>query len=280
MNELDRSRIWGPVGFAASKKENREYILEWRGIMYDRKQDGDNLRKLFSARSITGTPVHFLDERCIIVHSSLVKKFKLTFDENGSSDFYGYDFSLSAKPHFIGYYQPQLLYDVGFYSLDNADVIYRQIELAKRYGLEGFCFYYYLFSGDRLLEKPLFNYLKNTELDFPFCLCWANESWSRLWDAGNKEVIKEQNFSDEDNEIFFHDILPFFKDEQYIKINNKPVLLLYRSSLFPKERILNFVFDMRRMCKEYGFDGIYFMKVNSHNDIKSRKYRESKYLCW
>ena len=110
--------------------------------------------------------------------------------------------------------------------------MYRQIELAKMYGIYGFCFHYYWFSGGkRLLETPLFNYLNNKELDLPFALCWANETWAKQWDGGNKEIMMEQKFSCEDCDKFFYDILPFIKDNRYIKINNKPLLCIYNLSL-------------------------------------------------
>jgi len=111
-----------------------------------------------------------------------------------------------AVPHFIGHYQPHIPYDVGFYDLARPEPMRRQIELARKYGVYGFCFHYYWFSGRRVLEKPLMNWLENKDLDFPFCLCWANENWSKLWDGGNREILIRQTCDECDDELF----LPIF----------------------------------------------------------------------
>lgn len=162
-----------------------------------------------------------------------------------------------ALPVYDGHTQPHIPIDVGFYDLAHDDVMYRQIELAKMYGIYGFCFHYYWFSGKRLLEKPIFNYLNNKDLNLPFCLCWANENWSKLWDGGNKEVIMSQHLEENDSEKFFYDILPFLKDERYIRINNKPLIVIYRLGLFEKEKVQNFIETIRTLAKKEGFDGVH-----------------------
>lgn len=173
------------------------------------------------------------------------------------------------QPQFIGHYQPHLPIDVGFYDLTTDKVMYRQVELAKMYGIYGFCFHYYWFSGGkRLLETPLFNYLNNKELDFPFALCWANETWAKQWDGGNKEVMMEQKFSYEDCDKFFFDILPFLKDKRYIKINNKLLFIIYNPCLFKEEETRYFVKRMRELAKENGLGELYIMgaKVFGNED--------------
>ncbi len=139
-----------------------------------------------------------------------------------------------AVPQIKGQYQPQLPDELGFYDLSHNDIFYKQIELAKKYGVYGFCFHYYWFSGRRLLEKPIFNYLNDKDLDFPFMLCWANEPWSRAWDGSENEVIMPQTFDEKDYLKFIEDIMPFFKDERYIKVNNCPKLVIYRPQYFSK----------------------------------------------
>lgn len=139
-----------------------------------------------------------------------------------------------AKPLFKGHYQPQLPTDLGFYDLRLAEARMAQIELAKEYGIYGFCYYHYWFNGKRLLHEPLDRMLANPKEDFPFMLCWANENWTRRWDGKNKEILIKQNYSivDDRNHIRFlcdH----FFKDPRYIRIEGKPVIAIYMSALFP-----------------------------------------------
>lgn len=194
-------------------------------------------------------------------------------DENFGIGFTEWTNVAKAKPHFVGHYQPQIPYDVGFYNLENDKVMYRQIELAKKYGIYGFCFYYYWFSGERLLDRPIINYLNNKELDFPFCFMWANETWARLWDGGNREIIKEQKIVDGDKEKFFNDILPFFKDERYIKIDGKPVLMVYRTSLFKEGQFADFFGWVKEAAIKNGFSGVYVIAVDTDNsfDVDNKK---------
>ncbi len=167
-------------------------------------------------------------------------------------------------PQFTGHYQPHLPIDVGFYDLSHDDIMSRQIELAKMYGIYGFCFYYYWFSGDTLLEKPILNFLNNKELNFPFCLMWTNETWTNIWGEGNeKKIIKEQKLLDDDDDKFANDILKYISDKRYIKIGNKPLIILYQSQFFEFKRFKKFVSNLRKKIKTAGFEDAYLLTSNS-----------------
>lgn len=171
----------------------------------------------------------------------------------------------AAKSLFDGHYQPKLPIDVGFYDLSHTDVMKRQIELAKNYGVNGFAFYYYWFSGKKLMEKPIYNYLNDKSLDLPFCLHWANESWSKRWDGGNREVLIEQKFSREDFPDLAADLLPFFKDSRYIRVNGRPLFIVYRPALFDKELFKEFVAYLRQFGRENGVGEPYIIGTKQFN---------------
>ena len=193
-----------------------------------------------------------------------------TFKEN--DEWHGRGFTewtnvTKATPIYKGHFQPQLPIDVGFYDLSTTKVMYRQIELAKHYGIYGFCFHYYWFSGKRLMENPIFNYLNDKKLDFPFCLCWANENWSKKWDGGNNEVLIEQTLKEDDWKKFANDIAPFLKDKRYIKVNNKPLIIIYRPALFEYNLFLDFIKNLRNEFINLGIGSVYLvMAITFGND--------------
>ena len=165
-------------------------------------------------------------------------------------------------PQFVGHLQPQTPIDVGFYNLNSSHAMYRQAELAKKYGIAGFCVYYYWFSGAKLMESPLNLLLNDPNLDMPFCLFWANEHWTRLWGNGaDREVLHKMELLPGDAERFMEDALPYMCDPRYIKINNKPILTIYKLKIFPKKDYLNFVSTIQRIAKQNGFDGIYLSGI-------------------
>ncbi|WP_409523318.1 glycoside hydrolase family 99-like domain-containing protein [Nitrincola sp. MINF-07-Sa-05] len=161
-----------------------------------------------------------------------------------------------ARSQFAGHYQPHVPHeDIGYYNLLDREAQAKQIELARHYGIEGFCYYLYWFSGERLLEQPLDNMLADKSLDFPFCVCWANENWSRRWDGLDHDLLMVQHYSDEDDIAFIQNIARYLQDERYIRIDGKPLLLIYRPNLFPsmKETATRW----RDWCRDNGIGEIY-----------------------
>ena len=138
-----------------------------------------------------------------------------------------------ARPSYSGHYQPRLPADLGFYDLRMPEVLEKQARLAARYGIAGFCVYYYRFGGMRLLEKPLETLLACPEIPFGFCVCWANENWSRRWDGGDQELLAEQNYDTPELEAVAADIVRYIRDPRYLTVNGKPLVLVYRPLLLP-----------------------------------------------
>lgn len=138
-----------------------------------------------------------------------------------------------AQPLFPGHYQPHLPADLGFYDLRLAEVREAQAALAREYGIAGFCYYHYWFNGRRVLERPFAEVLTSGRPDLPFCLCWANENWTRVWDGGQNHVLLEQKYGDEDDKAHIESLLTAFRDERYIRVNGKPLFLVYRTELLP-----------------------------------------------
>ncbi|MGL6298355.1 MAG: glycoside hydrolase family 99-like domain-containing protein [Methanobacteriaceae archaeon] len=138
-----------------------------------------------------------------------------------------------AIPRFLDHYQPHLPIDLGFYNLENLETHIEQANMAKKYGIHGFCYYYYWFNGKKLLDKPLELVLEHPEIDFPFCIFWANESWSRRWDGSENEILIQQKNSPEDDINFIKDLSRFFKDERYIKVDGKFLIVVYKPFLLP-----------------------------------------------
>lgn len=138
-----------------------------------------------------------------------------------------------ARPVFPGHYQPQLPGDLGYYDLRLPEARQAQAEMAKKYGISAFCYYHYWFNGKRILERPVDDIVKSGEPDFPFCLCWANENWTRTWDGRDREVLLEQTYSSDDDRNHIRSLIPTLSDPRYLRIEGKLALFIYRADLLP-----------------------------------------------
>ena len=138
-----------------------------------------------------------------------------------------------GKPRFSGHYQPHIPADLGYYDMRLPEIRQQQAELATKYGIYGFCYYHYWFDGKLILERPVKEILQSGEPDFPFMLCWANENWTRVWDGGDNDMLLEQTYTEADYYAHAEYLMPYFKDERYIKVDGKPVFIIYKDGLIP-----------------------------------------------
>lgn len=175
-----------------------------------------------------------------------------------------------AQPQFKGHYQPHIPEGLGYYNLLDEDTFEKQIKLAKNYGIGGFCFHFYWFGGKLLLEKPIEKYLSNPNLDLPFCLSWANENWTRRWDGRSKEILIAQQHSPKDDLAFIEHVSKYMLDKRYIRIDKKPLLLVYRSEELPSAKETAKIW--RDWCRTNGVGEIYLVYVQSFEKPSPEKY--------
>lgn len=170
-----------------------------------------------------------------------------------------------AKPLFKGHVQPKIPADLGFYDLRMPEVREQQAQLAREAGIEGFCYYHYWFGGKQLLERPFNEVVASGKPDFPFCLCWANHSWSnKTWNRksnmqSNSMLIEQVYPGYDDDYNHFMSLLPAFKDERYIKVDGKPMFILYNAWEHP--HVKEWIATWRKLAEENGLPGLHLVCI-------------------
>ena len=167
-----------------------------------------------------------------------------------------------ATPQFTGHWQPHLPIDVGFYNLETTQTMHRQAQLAKQYGVYGFCFYYYWFSGGhKIMEKPLQNWLNDKSIDFPFMFFWANEDWTNTWGAESELGAKTYSAKMKPDDVakFTEDIAPYLKDSRYITVDGRPHIIIYQAKKDPY--LIEFIELFGKELEKYGISKPYISLV-------------------
>jgi hypothetical protein len=188
-------------------------------------------------------------------------------DEWWGSGFTDWRNVVQGRPMVRGQYQPHLPADLGFYDLRLPEVRSAQASLAAAHEIDAFCYYHYWFHGRRILERPFAEVLASGEPEFPFCLCWANENWTRTWNGGTREVLLRQTYSASDDTQHIRWLLEPFADRRYVKIDGRPVFLVYRPSELPDARRTTDTW--RREAARLGAGELYLCAV--HNFATDRQ---------
>jgi len=175
-----------------------------------------------------------------------------------------------AKPLFKNHYQPHLPTDLGFYDLRVRETQYDQMALAKEYGIDAFCYHYYWFSGKRLLDRPVDDMLKDPKADMPFLLCWANENWTRRWDASDQTVLIAQKYSKDNDIKFIESVIPFFEDPRYVRLDDAPVLIVYRPQHLPNAK--ETLETWRKYCAKIGIPKLHLVCAMVHGNTDYKQY--------
>jgi len=169
-----------------------------------------------------------------------------------------------AEPLFAGHHQPHRPGELGFYDLTDGTARDAQADLAGRYGVDAFCYYHYWFGGRRLLQRPFDEVLATGRPDFGFCLCWANEPWTRTWDGSRSSILVDQHYSAEDDRRHIDWLIEAFRDPRYQRVDGKPLFLVYRAGQLPDPR--GTTARWRQRAARAGLPGLFLCRVESHRE--------------
>ncbi|MCM1100400.1 MAG: glycoside hydrolase family 99-like domain-containing protein [Clostridium sp.] len=242
--------------------EKQSFVEQIMNIPYTRDTD-EYVAKMSDHVSVTNSDIKYLAFYLPQFHP---------FPENDK--WWGVGFTewtnvTKAVPQFTGHNQPRLAGELGYYDLRNKTIIRQQMDLAKQYGIYGFCIYFYWFDGKKLMDTPLNIIMNNEDLDLPFCLCWANENWSRKWDGKNQDILIAQNYDRDFPEKFISDVIPYMSDSRYIKIQGKPALIIYNANEIPD--LKGVIQIWRDRCRSCGLGEIHLLAVDFALNSKSRE---------
>ena len=196
-----------------------------------------------------------------------------------------------ARPLFRGHHQPNVPTDLGFYDLRLPEARQAQATLAREHGVEGFCYWHYWFGGKRLLEQPFNEVLRSGEPDFPFCLGWANQTWTGIWHGAPKKILIEQTYpGPADYEKHFYSLLEAFQDRRYVRVGGKPLFLIYRPTELPHP--VEFIEQWQNLAVQNGLPGIHFVAHLLLTDdfdyrakgfdavVPANTFRAANLTCW
>lgn len=204
-------------------------------------------------------------KRIIAIYLPQYHPFKEN-DEWWGKGFTEWNNVVKARPLFRGHYQPHLPADLGFYDLRVPETMQAQADMARDYGIYGFCFYHYWFNGHLLMKRPINDMLRSGQPDFPFMFCWANENWTRAWDGGDNQILIRQTYSPEDDTAHINYLLDnVLCDRRYIRIDGRPVIAVYRSSNFPDIRKSMEIW--RSEARKRGGEELYICRFESFDEI-------------
>lgn len=176
---------------------------------------------------------------------------------NGFTEWFN---TAKAKPLFNGHHQPNIPTELGFYDLRLPEARAAQAAMAKKYGIEAFCYYHYWFAGKRLIERPFNEVLASGKPDFPFFLCWANQTWSGIWHGAPDRILIEQTYPGmEDHKKHFYELLKAFNDKRYVRVDGKPIFLIYRPLELPEiKKVTDY---WRELALKEGLPGLHLVGV-------------------